>query len=71
LCESQTISRNIYHNGSWEQYAIYQRSGLQVGTRIDGPAIIEQSDTTIPVLVGWSATVDDFGNLVMKREQRA
>ena len=70
LSKSQPMMRNIYHNGSWEQYAIYQRSGLQVGTCIDGPAIIEQSDTTIPVLVGWSATVDHFGNLLMKREQR-
>jgi N-methylhydantoinase A len=28
-----------------------------------GPAIIEQDDTTTPVLPGWAAHVDDHGNL--------
>jgi N-methylhydantoinase A len=59
--------RDVYHAGVWQPYAIYQRSELAVGTRLDGPAIIEQADTTIPLLSGWSATIDPFGNLVMER----
>jgi N-methylhydantoinase A len=60
-------TRDVYHDGAWRPYAIYQRDELPAGTRIEGPAIIEQSDTTIPLLSGWSATIDPFGNLVMQR----
>jgi N-methylhydantoinase A len=60
-------TRDVYHDGAWRPYAIYQRDALPAGTRIEGPAIIEQSDTTIPLLSGWSATIDPFGNLVMER----
>ena len=59
--------RDVYHAGGWQPYTIYQRDALPVGARLEGPAIIEQSDTTIPLLPGWIATVDPFGNLVMER----
>ena len=36
------------------------------GARVTGPAILEQSDTTIFVDPGLGAEVDKFGNLVVK-----
>ncbi len=39
---------------------------LPVGARVAGPAILEQSDTTIFVDPGLGAEVDRFGNLVVK-----
>ena len=33
--------------------------------RVDGPAIIEQPDTTVVVYPGDRIVVDDLGNLVM------
>lgn len=60
-------ARDIYHQGKTRRYAIYQRADLAIGISVDGPAIIEQSDTTIPVLPGWRATLDVFDNLVMER----
>ena len=42
------------------------RLALPIGARIDGPAILEQPDTTIFVEPGLSAEVDQFGNLVVK-----
>jgi N-methylhydantoinase A len=60
-------ARDVYHDGAWRPYAIYQRDALAVGRRLEGPAIIEQADTTIPLLSGWSATIDPFGNLVLER----
>ncbi|HMK81953.1 MAG TPA: hydantoinase/oxoprolinase family protein [Xanthobacteraceae bacterium] len=60
-------AREVYHDGKRITYAVYQRADLAAGARIEGPAIIEQSDTTIPVLPGWQATVDAFDNLMMER----
>lgn len=37
--------------------AVYDRDGLAPGDSIDGPAIIEQADTTTLVEPGWRATV--------------
>lgn len=45
--------------------AIYQRSGLQPGDRIAGPAIIEQMDSTILLLPGQTMRVDAYRNLVI------
>ena len=61
-------SREVFHDGRWHAYAIYQRADLAPGFTVAGPAIIEQSDTTIPVLPGWQATIDDFDNLLMERK---
>jgi len=65
--EAARVVRDVYHAGVWQPYTIHQRDALPVGAQLEGPAIIEQSDTTIPLLTGWSATVDPFGNLVMER----
>lgn len=45
--------------------AIYAREALPPGFTFDGPAIVEQSDTTILVDQSWSASVDDSGTLVL------
>ena len=44
---------------------IYQRHTLTVGQTIEGPAIVEQLDTTIVVHPGDLAEVDPWGNLVL------
>jgi N-methylhydantoinase A len=43
---------------------IYDRTNLQAGSRVMGPAIITQYDTTTVLPPGWSALVDQAGNLV-------
>ncbi len=44
---------------------IYDRARLGPGHRIEGPAIIEQLDSTTVVYPGQTATVDDYMNLVL------
>ncbi len=46
---------------------LYDRAALPEGTTIDGPAIVEQSDTTTLVEPGWSATVAAGGTLILTR----
>ena len=43
------------------------RSELAPGTRIEGPAVIHQLDTTTLVLPHWHAEVDVDGNLILER----
>ncbi len=58
----------VYLAGQWKAAALYQRSGLKPGNRLNGPAIIAQSDCTTVVLSGFSATVDEFNNIRISEE---
>ena len=44
---------------------IYRREGLSMGDALDGPAIIEQVDSTTVVPPGASLRLDEGGNLVI------
>ncbi len=48
---------------------VYDRERLGAGAVIEGPAIIEEWTSTALVLPNQSATVDEYGNLIMKRAQ--
>lgn len=43
--------------------AIYERSLLEPGMEIGGPAVVEEPATTIVIFPGQQAKVDDYGNL--------
>ena len=45
---------------------IYDRAKLRAEDRVEGPAIIDQFDSTTTVLGGQTATVDRFGTLVIE-----
>jgi N-methylhydantoinase A len=47
--------------------AVYDRAALKVDDIVDGPAIIEQDDTTTLVTPGWCGRVDRLGNFVLER----
>ncbi|MBI3978233.1 MAG: hydantoinase/oxoprolinase family protein [Chloroflexi bacterium] len=59
-------SREVYFGGRWVQTPLYERARLSQGAAIDGPAIVEQLDSTTVVLPGQSATVDPYGNLLIQ-----
>lgn len=47
---------------------IFTRASLPVGERVPGPAIIEQSDTTTVIPPGYTAQVEECGNLKLRKE---
>jgi N-methylhydantoinase A len=47
------------------------RGDLDPGTVVEGPAVIEEYGSTVPVHPGFAATVDDFGNLLVRRTDGA
>jgi N-methylhydantoinase A len=49
--------------------SVYDRGALSAGQAIDGPAIIEERETTIVIPPGWKAGVDAYGCVVATLEQ--
>lgn len=58
-------NREVWFNGAWHRTEIYRRDDLPEGARFNGPAIVEQVDTTLVVDPGATATVDGLGNIVI------
>jgi len=48
---------------------VYDRQALGTGQMLDGPAIIEERETTIVIPPGWKAGVDAYGCVVATLEQ--
>jgi N-methylhydantoinase A len=61
-------SRRVFADGNWHETTLFERLALPVGARIAGPALFEQSDTTVFLAPGDEAEVDRFGNLLMSRQ---
>ena len=58
-------TRPVYHDGRWEDAAVYDRLTLGADTVLAGPAIVEQPDATVVIDPGATAVVDALGNLVI------
>ncbi len=61
-------SRRVWVDGDWHEAAVYDRLALPVGAVIAGPAVLEQSDTTIFVDPDLEGEVDRFGNFLIGRQ---
>ncbi|OAN73493.1 hydantoin utilization protein A [Sulfitobacter sp. EhC04] len=62
-------TRRVHFGNTWRDTAIYNRLALPVGTKITGPAILEQPDTTVLIEPGLSGHVDRFGNTIITRSE--
>ena len=63
--DAQTGVREVYFEGSWHQTPIYWRDHLPSNFAIEGPAIIEQMDTTVLIEPGDRARSDEQGNILI------
>jgi N-methylhydantoinase A len=59
-------SRDVHFDDTADT-PIHQRRFLDPGTVVEGPAIIEEYGSTIPVHPGFTATVDEYGNVEVRR----
>ncbi len=48
----------------------YERERLAAGTEIDGPAIVDEFDSTVVVNPDWTATVEANGSIILTTEKR-
>ena len=60
----------VWFEGAWHPTMRYQRLELAVGSRIQGPALFEQPDTTIFLEPAMVAEVDRFGNLIIIPDEK-
>ncbi|MFN8701527.1 MAG: hydantoinase/oxoprolinase family protein [Rhodospirillales bacterium] len=67
VAAAKTGTRPVWFDGAWAETAIYDRLALPVDARIEGPAILEQPDATTVIEPDLAATVDRFGNLIVRR----
>jgi N-methylhydantoinase A len=63
--------REVYfaEAGGFVDCPIYDRYSLSGGARFDGPAVVEEFDSTTVVHPGYSVSVDETGNLVIEKER--
>jgi N-methylhydantoinase A len=62
------VRREVWFSGRSVATPVYDRLCLPVGTRIAGPAILEQPDATTVIEPALDAMVDRLGNLIIARK---
>jgi N-methylhydantoinase A len=61
-------TRRIWLDGRPAEARVFDRAALGHGARLEGPAVVEQPDTTVLLPGGHVGEVDRFGNLIIRRE---
>jgi N-methylhydantoinase A len=60
--------RRVYRRGAWATWPLYAREQLAPGTRLRGPLIVAQEDTTVLVEAGSHLVAASVGNLLLETE---
>ncbi|MFB9705598.1 MULTISPECIES: hydantoinase/oxoprolinase family protein [Streptosporangium] len=58
--------REVFHDG-WARVPIHRRAALAPGMTVRGPAVIEEYGSTLPLHPGFTARMDEYGNLEVRR----
>lgn len=66
IVASKPAAMRRVHFGKWHDTAIHHRHQLSPGMVVQGPAIIEQADTTTVIEPSMTARVDAYGNLLVE-----
>ncbi len=66
--ESLLGERQVYFEDTvgFVSCGIYDRAKLAPGSTVDGPAILENIDSTVLIDPGWRARIDNYGNCIMR-----
>lgn len=67
LRDAELERRQVYFGAEWGwvEAPIYARGRLAAGTLVEGPAVVEEMSSTVPLAPGRRATIDRIGNLVV------
>lgn len=58
-------TRPVYFNNTFTKATVYNRELIPVGAVIEGPAIVDQLDTTTVIPSGFVAKVDAYKNIII------
>src|SRR5215218_2867097 len=59
-------TRDVYLDGAYRETPIFDRYRMTVGTQIEGPAIVEERESTTVVGAGATARVAEDGSLIVE-----
>jgi N-methylhydantoinase A len=65
--DAETRRRAVFYEDRRHDAPVYERERLGAGDEVAGPAVIEEFGSTLPVHPGFTARVDELGNLVVAR----
>ena len=74
VARARTGTRAVYAGGAgagWHEAVLYARARLRSGDLVTGPAVIEEFGSTVPILPGFAARVDEHANLLVTRKDVA
>jgi N-methylhydantoinase A len=65
--DALTTRRDVFfeQDNSFVETLVFSRQKLRAGNVIEGPAIVEHYDSTTVVYPGWTASVDEIGNVIL------
>lgn len=58
--------REVFWGNGWEKTPVYEKKLINPGMEVQGPAILEEETSTVIVKKGQKASVDKYGNLLIK-----
>lgn len=65
-----TATVRFFSKQAWHQAALIERSRLQAGDVINGPAILTENNATTVIEPGWQAEVSERQHLLLRQAQR-
>lgn len=55
-------------DGEWIEVPMFNRARMGAGSEVEGPALIEFTESTCVVRPGWAGRVDNVGNLILEKD---
>ena len=65
--EARVGTEEVYFDGAWRETPIYDRTKLQPGNEVAGPAIVVEDDSTVVIQPDHVARVDRYANIEVNR----
>ena len=65
LSKARTGTRRVWFESGWQETPIYAREKLPLAAKLEGPAVIEQMDSTTVVEPNNTVDIDEVGNLII------
>jgi N-methylhydantoinase A len=64
-------NRRVYFDGGFRDTPVFARASLAAGSKLDGPAIVEEFGSTTVVFPGQQLTVDRHGILIIRAANKS
>jgi N-methylhydantoinase A len=70
VADARKDRREVYFGERWVETPIYERERLPLGSSFEGPAVLEQGDTTTVINPGQTCSIDEYGNAIVEEVAR-